>query len=363
MEETMRRVLGVVLIGIGVFGLVLAGVVRFWAYPNGEKTPLDLDIPIIATGPAQVYDSATGQMQSVQLRADRTVKVDSQASDSKNVVVNERLCIVIQKDNPPPCVSGTDPRLLTYTTDRVAANRKSSQAVNDPKYGGNVNGDASIKHTGLTYKWPFHVKKKTYQFFNPDVGIASPATYEGKDKINGLTLYRFVSVTSRMEADVFTGVPGYYTDTRTVWIDPVTGTIVKGNEHQVRQFRGGTLDGQTAVDLNLTFDDATVKYQTHKAKDGRDKIELASLWVPLAGLLIGILALAGGILLLLVFKGKQPPASEVPPPPPAPEQPNPPTYAAPPASAGVAPPPQPPAPTEPLPPAPGDSDVTQPLPR
>jgi len=86
----MRRALGVVLIGVGVFGLVFAGVMRFWVYPNGLKTPLNLNIPIIGTGPAQVYDAATGQLQNVQLRADRTVRVDSQASDSKNVVVDER---------------------------------------------------------------------------------------------------------------------------------------------------------------------------------------------------------------------------------------------------------------------------------
>jgi len=347
----VRRALGVVLIGVGVFGLVFAGVMRFWVYPNGLKTPLNLNIPIIGTGPAQVYDAATGQLQNVQLRADRTVRVDSQASDSKNVVVDERLCIVIQKNNPPPCVSGSDARLLSYTTHRVAADRKTAEAVNDPKYGGNVNGDTSIKQVGLTYKWPFHAKKQTYQFFNPDVGQASPATFEGTEKINGLTLYKYVSVTPKMEADVGHNIPGYYTDTRTVWIDPVTGTIVKGNEHQIRQFRGGTLDGQTAVDLNLTFDDATVKYQTNKAKDGRNKIELVSFWLPLAGLIVGVLALAGGIFLLVsAGRRRQPPPTEAPPPPPYPGQPAPPSYATPPASPGTAPP---------LP----ETEITQPLPR
>ena len=294
----MRRVFGVVLIGVGVFGLVLAGVVRFWAYPNSEKTPLDLDIPIIATGPAQVFNADTGQLDAVTLRADRTVRVDSQASDSKNVVVQERLCIVIQVDNPPPCVPASDTRLLTFTTDRTAADRKTASSVNDPKYGENVDGDTSIKHVGLTYKWPFHSKKKTYQFFNPDVGEAAPATYEGTEKINGLELYKYVAVTPKNEQDVFKGVPGYYVDTRTVWIDPVTGTIIKGNEHQVRSFRGGDLDGKTAVDLNLTFDKATVAYQTHKAKDGRKQIALASFWLPLVSLVVGALALVGAMLLL-----------------------------------------------------------------
>ncbi len=316
----MRRVFGVLLIGIGVFGLVFAGAVRFWAYPNGEKTPLDLDITTIATGPAQVFNASTSQLEAKTLRADRTVKVDSQASDSTNVVVQERLCIVIQVNNPPPCVSGADPRLLTFTTDRVAANRKTGESVNNPKYGGNVNGDTSIKHTGLTYKWPFHVKKKTYQLFNPDVGDAFPATYEGTQKLKGMTLYKFVCVTPRTNEDVFKGVPGYYDDTITVFVDPVTGTIVKGIEHQVRAFRGGALDGKTAVDLNVTFDAATINDQAKQAKDGRKKIALASFWAPLAGLVIGVVALAGGIF-LLSRRDRQPPAQgQMPRPQPEPER-------------------------------------------
>lgn len=332
----MRRIFGVSLVGLGVFGLVFAGVMRFWVYPNSLKTPLNLDLDIVATGPAQLFDATTAQVQSVQLRADRTIRVDSQASDSRVVVIVERLCIVIQRDSPPPCVSAEDSRLLSYTTDRVASDRRTGEAVNDPKYGANVNGNDTIKHAGLSYKWPFHAKRQTYQFFNPDVGAAFPATFEGTEKINGLTLYKYVSVTPKMEADVGKDIPGFYTDTRTVWIDPVTGTIVKGNEHQVRQFRGGALDGKTAVDLNLTFDDKTVNNQTHKAKQGRDQIALASLWLPLAGLVLGVLALAGGIL-LLVRGRRQPPPSEVPPPPPYPGQPAPPDYAAPPTHPDMAP--------------------------
>ena len=345
----MRRIFGVVLIGVAVFGLVFAGVERFWSYPNGEKTPLDLDIPIIATGPAQVFNADTGQLDQVTLRADRTVKVDSQASDSKNVVVQERLCIVIQVDNPPPCVAGTDKRLLTFTTDRTAADRKTASSVNDPKYGENVDGNTSIKHVGLTYKWPFHAKKKTYQFFNPDVGEAAPATYEGTEKINGLKLYKYVAVTPKTEQDVFKGVPGYYVDTRTVWIDPVTGTIVKGNEHQVRSFRGGDLDGKTAVDLNLTFDTATVNYQTHKAKDGRKQIALASFWLPLASLIVGALALVGAVLLLGRRDREPPDAGDAAQSQPATEQ----------GPPGFAPPPQEPANVA----SPGGSpDDTRPLP-
>jgi hypothetical protein len=352
----MRRIFAAVLIGVGVFGLVFAVVERFWAYPNGEKTPLDLDILIVATGPGQVYNATTGQVDAVALRADRTVKVDSQASDSTNVVVQERLCIVIQVDNPPPCVSGTDKRLLTYTTDRVAADRKTGESVNDPKYGGNVNGDTSIKHVGLTYKWPFHAKKQTYQFFNPDVGKAFPATYQGTEELKGMTLYKYVIVTPKTEADVFKGIPGNYEDTITVLVDPVTGTIVKGVEHQLRTFRGGALDGKTAVDLTLTFNGDTIDFQAKKAKDGRAQIDLASKWLPLTSLIVGIVALAGGIFLFSRGDRQPPPSEEVPLEQPGPHEgppdyASPPDYGAPPQGQGL------------LPGSPPDYEVTQPIQR
>lgn len=355
----MRRIFGVVLLGVGVFGLVVAGLMRFWVYPNALKTPLNLDIPIIATGPAQLYDAASGQLRPATLRADRTVRVDSSASDSNVVVVQERLCIVIQENNPPPCVSATDPRLLTYTTDRVAADRKNAESVNDPKYAENVNGDTTVKHTGLSYKWPFHSKKKAYQFFNPDVRFASPATYEGTEKIKGLTTYKYVSVTPTTNEDIFKGVPGTYDDTRTVWIEPLTGTIVKGVEHQVRKFRGGALDGKTAVDLTLTFDDKTITYQANKAKDGRKQIQLVSVWLPLIALIVGVLALAGGIYLLFFGTRRRPPRHEAGPPPPGPEQ-VPPSYAEPPGYA--APPGYGETPGYGAPPSPPDTETTQPLP-
>jgi len=77
-------------------------------------------------------------------------------------------------------------------------------------------------------------------------------------------------------------------------VDPVTGVIVKGIEHQVRTL----VDGSPALDTTLTFDDASIKYQAKQAKDGRSKIDLLTLWLPLILLVVGLLALVGAVLLL-----------------------------------------------------------------
>jgi len=301
----VRKALSFVLIGIGVFCLVLAAGLRFWAPSHAEKTPLNLDIKQVATGPATILNASTGQTEQTNLIATRRVRTDSTASDSKVTVVQETLCIVKDVDNPPECVDAQDPqqRLLSFTTDRVAADRKTAESVNDPKYHENVNGDTSAKHVGLSYKWPFNAKKQTYKFYDPVSEQAPDARFIGTEKLAGLNLYKYEAVIDNIDLPVGPGIPGKYSDTRTVWIDPVTGVIVKGVEHQVRTLANGT----PALDTTLTFDQDAINYQAKQAKDGRNKIDLLTVWLPLLALVVGLIAFAIGVLLL-----RRPP-NEAPP--------------------------------------------------
>ena len=351
----VRKVLPYVLMGVGVFGIVLAFLLPFYVVPGSKKTPLDLDITTRATGSTQLLDPTTNQVQPVQLRATRHVRTDSHASNSKYTTVDESVCIMIVQGDTPDCAKSTDPRVLSVTTDRVTANRRSGESVHVDAYNENVDGDPSIRHTGLSYKWPIDAKKKTYQFFLPNVRKAFPAVYQGSSKLRGLTVYQYVSASGPQPYQI-SGLPGTLDDTRTVFVEPQTGVIVKGIEHIVQKLE----TGQTVLETTLTFDDKTIDFQASYAKKKIDRLNLAGIWAPLIAGLIGLAALAGAAWLWWRSR-KQPPPSEVPPPPPAPEQPMPPAYAPPPATAGVAPPPQ--SPTEPLPPAPTDSDATQPLPR
>jgi hypothetical protein len=291
----VRKILSSMLVLIGVFGLVLAGLLRFYAPGKALKTPLDLNIKQVATGPAKLLNAKTGQIEDTSLIATRRVRTDSAASDNKVTVIQETLCIVNNVGNPPECVDANDSqgRLVSFTTDRVAGDRKSAESVNDPKYKANVNGDTTIKHQGLTYKWPFHAKKKTYSFYDPNSELAPSASYLGTEKLLGLKLYKYEAVITNADVEVGPGIPGKYSDTRTVWVDPVTGTIVKGIEHQVRTLA----DGTTALDTTLTFDAASQKFQADFAKDGRRKIAVLTLVVPILAGIVGLLALVGGIAL------------------------------------------------------------------
>jgi hypothetical protein len=297
-ELTVRKSLAAVLVGIGVFGLLAAGLFRFYAPSRAEKTPLDLDVVQVATGPAKLLNGSTGQLEDQTLIATRRVRTDSAASDSKVTVVQETLCIVKDIDNPPECVDAQDPqhRLVSFTTDRVAADRRTAESVNDPKYGTNIDGDPKATHTGLTYKWPFHAKKASYKFFDPISRQAPDARFLGTDKIKGMTMYKYEAVIDKIELPVGPDIPGSYSDTRTVWVEPLTGAIVKGIEHQQRWLE----DGTPALDTTLTFNQDAIDFQAKQASDGRAKLKQLTVILPLACLLIGLLALIGAFLL---FRG------------------------------------------------------------
>ncbi|MDQ2839046.1 MAG: DUF3068 domain-containing protein [Actinomycetota bacterium] len=292
----MRKALSFFLVLLGVFCIVLAGLLRFYAPSKAEKTPLNLDIMQVATGPAKILNSATGQQEDTTLNATRRVRTNSVASDSKVTVVQETLCIVKAIGNPPECVNDKDAqqRLVSFTTDRVAADRKSAESVNDPKYAENVNGDTSVKHVGLTYKWPFNAKKQTYKFYDPVSEQAPDAKFIGTQKLQSLNLYMYEAIIDNIDLPVGPGIPGKYSDTRTVWVDPVTGVIVKGVEHQTRALA----DGTPALDTTLTFTDQAIKDQAKQAKDGRSKITQLTVTLPVILLVLGLLALGGAFVLL-----------------------------------------------------------------
>jgi hypothetical protein len=313
----MRRVFGALLVGIAVLSIVLAILLPTFVVPNAKKTPLDLDITLRSNGTAMILNAATGKMDQHSLRATRIVRSDSAYSDSTNTTVNESLCIVID-DAPdtPDCVPSSDARLLSLTTDRVTTNRKSAEAVNDvAKYRTDVNGNPKILHEGMAYKWPIDAKKQTYKFFQPDIGKAFDAEYVGTEKLDtykGVTLYKYVCKTGVQTtysdgSDFLVNgtFKGTYDDTRTVWVEPKTGAIIKGEEIQTQTILPTSTDGEPTVALQatLTFDNASQKFQANFAKKKIDELKRAQVYAPIGLGIIGLLAAVGAALLLLT-KGR-----------------------------------------------------------
>jgi len=159
--------------------------------------------------------------------------------------------------------------------------------VNDPRY---VPADAQ-PHDGLTNKWPFDAQKKTYPFWDGTVGHAVDAVYQGTKNFDGLDTLVYQTNVTGVPIEIAADVPGTYDDQTTIYIDPVTGSIINQTEHQVQT----DASGATILDLNLAFTEAQIQTKVDEANSNTKQLNLVRHTVPLLGYLIGIPALLIGL--------------------------------------------------------------------
>jgi hypothetical protein len=296
----MRRGLGLLLFGLGVFLLVLAPLLRFYAYPALAKAPLDQDSQTVSVAPNATYldIGALELVEGATLTATRRVQGDVAAGNDERAVWD----VFVRVENQG--------NLVTATTDRVAFDRNTSEAVNC--CGESLNG-APHRHEGIEYKFPFGAEKKTYQYFDTTLGEASDMVYKASEEIEGVNVYRYEQViepTKIAELDVpgtligrtETSVPvdRYYSNLRRVWVEPDTGVIVRGQEEQLSTLRDDTgEDVLTVTDATLTFNRATVAEQADTAKDGARLLGLIRTIGPMVLGLLGLVLLGVGLVLTL----------------------------------------------------------------
>jgi hypothetical protein len=237
-----------------------------------------------------------------------------------------------------------DKGLLLAIVDTVTMDRKTAMAVSSESNPGGavqkpraVDDDQpptniALPHEGLTYRFPFDTEKKTYPFFDPIAQKAFDANYDGEEDVNGLTTYRFtqnigfdgdgklvepVKYASLYDNDEDSqvtapasqwGVGGdpnapitmsrYYAAQRTMWVDPVSGTIVRSEERAQHYYAREALKPEaTFVDYTLTSNEETVESQVAQARDERDRIALWGRILPITFTATGLVALVGGALL------------------------------------------------------------------
>jgi hypothetical protein len=301
----VKRIGSHVLLFVGVFLLVLGISVKFFVAPRAVKAPLQIPEKyrtIIATGENfQFLNAKTLQPDNISVYITRHIQGDVSKGNSKVAVYQESLCLTRDDGTHPGCVDKNDDRLITNSTDQVAFDRISGMAVNDAKYGESVDGDPTIKHSGLGYKFPIDSKKKTYPYFDTVVGKAFPMEYKGSEKLEGLRVYRYVQTI--VDQPVYTNhvLPSTYTNTRTVWVEPTTGAIVKGREDLTQtltgradldatsELRDPVLAGKVALKGVLQFDDNTVKLQAQLAKDNLPKVAVVRFILPLVSFILGLI--------------------------------------------------------------------------
>lgn len=292
----MRKIIGWVLLALGAFLLVVALTATVWAPGQVKRTPLDTDSTTRLSGTADKLNPATGEVEDLDVKATSITKADSKRSDDEVIVFVNTLCLVIDEGDVPDCVDADDPerRLISASTDVFATDRSDALAVN-----GEYLPAGAEEKEGLINKWPFDAEKKDYPYWDGLLGQAVDAVYESTETIEGLETYKYHVVVDEQPAEVVDGVQGVYTQDKYLWIDPVTGSIIRQTQEEVRALE----DGGVLLDLDLAFTDEQVTDNVESAEDSGSQIELITRTIPLIGFIGGALALLAGA--YLVFAGRR----------------------------------------------------------
>ncbi len=323
----MRRIIGYVLIGLGVFAVALGLMLRLYAYPRLAKAPLDPKGVSVATGngiTALVIQDNNGTplpkiLPDLTLTATRNVTGDlaqPEVKDGGNVASWIETVNTVDQNGDR----------VKATERQVCLDRHTNQAVEpctDRHVIANTDPDTfqkiveqNVAQPGVHLKFPFDTGKQSYPFYDLTLRAAPEAKFDGEEEIEGLNTYRFVQdipltkveqrkVPGNLVNSSDTGLVAtdlYYQNKRTIWVEPATGQVIKGQEVQHQELvRSDQSPGQgTAVfDGTLTFNDETVARNVKDAKDNRGKLWLLTV-LPIILWIAGPLLIVVGVALLLL---------------------------------------------------------------
>jgi hypothetical protein len=338
----MVRLAALTIMGLGAALLTAAVLLTTYTAGKIQKIPLNIDKTLVSSGSGTALDPAS--LQATRFVIDKNIPLVSQQAVTVETPANAQVVTFQIGTTVRRTDKQLDNGLLLAMVDTVTLNRHTAEAVSDDERpGGSVqkprtmeddkpSTNIALPHEGLAFRFPFDTEKKSYPFFDPIAQKPFDANYDGEDDVNGLTTYRFTQnvgydadgklvepikyaslydknedgeVTARAE---LWGLPGdpyepvtmtrFYAAQRTFWVDPVTGTVVKAEEHANHYYARDPLRPEMALaDYKVTSTEQTVESQVASARDERDRLALWSRVLPISLAATGLVALIGAALL------------------------------------------------------------------
>ena len=225
----MRKILGAVLVGLGVFALAAAVVATFWAPGVVKKTPLDVNSVTTLSGEGARLNAAGDALDPAQpVSAVSVTRSDTDVSTDETIVFVSNTCLNVDEGQEPGCY---DPQtedfvLSNSPLDVIAVDRKSAMAVDSDV-------EQVTSHEGLINKWPFDAEQKTYPYWDSVTQSAVDASYDRTEVLDGLETYVYqvqISDAPTMVSGLSTENDGTYDDLKEIYVDPRTGSIVNQTE-------------------------------------------------------------------------------------------------------------------------------------
>jgi hypothetical protein len=308
----VKRVAGTILFGLGVLFVVLAVGLPFYVAPAATKLPYDLKRS------TSVVEAKNATFLQLKGGSPPTVYTNKDLRSTTTVVPQPILTEQLQKEFKDNAVvwdvySSTaradNGEKISESVTEIALDRVSGVPVDWSGAWVNDGTKTTTKFAGQIYKFPFDTQKKDYKFWDGEMGASAPvAKFEAVESIGGVEVYRFKQVipwyktaTDKGSVDYLlsnfapkaTSGDVWYQNTRTLWVEPVTGAFLNVREQREQELRDDTGGKTTLLRADFSYTKETQDNSVKSAKDNKFQLQLVSLWGPIV---LGVL----GLILIIV---------------------------------------------------------------
>ncbi|MER6998173.1 DUF3068 domain-containing protein [Streptomyces sp. NPDC000410] len=311
----MRRTaspMSLILLGAGVFLLVLAPLLVAYVQPHAKRTPVDVDTTTVFTGTGSYFD--TSLLETVhdrRITITRQVRGDvADSVRSGNAVWD--VSTSVDTDATLPAADTRD--ALQWTLERWVTDRRTNEPVHCCRESPVFDGEAYLK-------FPFDVEERDYRWWDGTLGGVVRLRYAGPGTVQGYEGLRFTGSVPPMRTGV-RQVPGrlvgrpktpqvlaeeWYANSRIELVaDRRTGRIVYAAIGPRKTLRAPGADKDAVVLLSsekIAFTARTQRQQVALASADSRKLELLGSTAPLGAAALGsALALVGAV---LVVRGRR----------------------------------------------------------
>ncbi|WP_433545056.1 DUF3068 domain-containing protein [Streptomyces sp. CA-294286] len=311
----MRRTaspLSLVLLGTGVFLLVLAPLLTWYVSPRAKSNPIDIDTTTVFEGTGSYFDTKDIKtVTDAPLTITRQVRGDVADSLKSGRAVWD-VSTSVDHEGTLPAADTTDS--LQWTLERWVTDRRTNEPVHCCKEKPVFDGEAYLK-------FPFDVQERSYRWWDGTLGSTVVVKFDGTKKIQGYEGYLFTGSVpptrtgTRMVPGRMVGLPERGQVLAEEWyanhgielvVDKRTGRIVNaaiGPRKTVRA-PGSKKDSMVLLDSErMEFTEATQRAQVRQASADSDKLRLVGETLPMGGGAAGLVLAATG--LVFVVRGRR----------------------------------------------------------
>ncbi len=321
----MGKKLGAVLIGLGALVLVSALLMKFYAYDRLAVAPMNQkSVSYSEAKGATIFSIAEQQEVTKDLLTTVNVVGDVEASKKASDEAGKQIDVwekVTYTDEPTfdinsgePPLSGSHVRIAFDANTGAAVDCCETYAANSSDLeSGEENRDYDVSFEGQLVKFPFNAQKKAYDYFDSTLNKSIAMDYKASETLEGLNTYKYEAVIPPTEYATLTAPASFfgideegdvdltrvYSNTRTLWIEPETGVIMKSRE-DVDTY--AIYEGDRVATLTQALSEFPESQIKANVEDYRAKavlLKAARTWFPWVGGIVGLLALLAGVFLTL----------------------------------------------------------------